>query len=288
MVFYQLFYQRLYKQKIHSRYPFLLYLLHFVNIGAQTFAFALFYYEDVLYEVEAGGILVTAGSYPVPLSFLDQFLFLVLGLLIALVNVETLQAFSVLSDGLTEKTIRWYRYAVLAVFVAFMTWPAINYLAWIFSGTLPSFYSDSSVAFSILELLGYFFFLLQDNVQNTYLLLKIYKFNPNTSKPEVVESFRYTIILIVALIVLDVLGLAFGIYFIKLIVSVDEAVSNWPIAPIVAFLGLHAVLLDVLFKRFKRLVVFNGSEARQERFALERANTVIAVDWVRQEPMQTR
>lgn len=138
-----------------------------------------------------------------------------------------------------------------------MVYPSICDIGWTIKESAPSFYVDDYETY--LRITGSFLIVFVDNIQNIYLLITIYNFNPNKHKQHVLNSFKLTIALITIILLLDWMAAITAIFSI-------HRNSKWILSPVAGLLGLHAILLDVLYKRFKALIVI-GNE-NQQRFQL--------------------
>lgn len=74
------------------------FILHLVNIGTQALAFSAFFHSNN--GADKG--------YPIPISHLFDLFLTALLFVIAVVNVETLNTFSVLTNWINKRVIFWY------------------------------------------------------------------------------------------------------------------------------------------------------------------------------------
>lgn len=88
------------------------FILHLVNIGTQALAFSAFFHSnngaDKGYPAFSHSNHAADNGYPIPISHLFDLFLTALLFVIAVVNVETLNTFSVLTDWINKRVIFWY------------------------------------------------------------------------------------------------------------------------------------------------------------------------------------
>jgi hypothetical protein len=260
-----------------SRQPYWLVYLAFTNILAQSLAYSLFYYE---LHITSQEILIIDGvefSNQIWLpSFVSWFQAVTrhsLVLLLATVNFEILAIFSVFSSFLTLGFVKCLKIIFLSMYFLCLIYPTICDVTVIVyhSSALPSLYSP--YLYAVLEFTGSSLLLLQDNFQNMYLFYILSRFISGQHKGLQKKSLIAALMILVAILIMDYLSIGMGV---GLLLSPAQG-TIWQLSPITAFLGIHALLLDVLFKVFKGIVGKNADSGTEcGRFPLDDETSIPA------------